>query len=532
MAYFDSQWWDALETGVANLARAVRTTFEADPGNAALLRRLVSGDAEPAEPAESPPESPPVVPPVAAESNHVAKPAEPAAPLVDSVLKFGDNVPVTVRARDTGEPLPPPPPETMRGPRVVAEAEPEPAEQPMTLARLAADCGLKARATRWQGERSRRLDAGEDIRDLDMALIDEGRATDCWLWMIGPDRWQDRGPRAFALVSGCYDALGAAAALMKLSDDLNRDPEPALALLAEAQSGVRAMMAQESYTEYDADQDWVFRWLKEQTSERGVFLNRHMRLHDAAEPENYEELIGRIEAHEAKLSSLNKQRKQRDNLFGKINYALKKLAATKGEDQLAADHPQVTAIDKAVTGLLADGLPASDKKLRELLIPLVGRLPDAVGPELSRVLAEVDQHLDRQHAEAEAADDDGPEDELLAKARELTRGRHAILIGGQPEEEHRRRLERDLALESLRWLRVAHGESFEVSAGPALSGEHVTLAMVMTRWRSHRDGPAARSICRDRGIALVELPGGYGSRRVAHELLAQASDKLARDGDA
>ena len=291
------------------------------------------------------------------------------------------------------------------------------------------------------------------------------------------------------------------------------------------------MMAQESYLEYDADQDWVFRWLKEQTSERGVFLNRHMRLHDAAEPENYEELAGRIEAAKAKLSSLSKQRKQRDNLFGKIAYALKKLAADGGgTEAFSADHAQVAAIDKAVTGLLADGLPASDKRLREMLLPVVGRLPEGVGPELSRVLAEIDQHLDRQHAEAEeeSGDGDGPEDELLARARELTRGRHAILIGGQPEEAHRQRLERDLALESLRWLRVAHGESFEVSAGPALSNDDVTLAIVMTRWRSHRDGPAARSICRDRGIALVELPGGYGSRRVAHELMAQASDKLAQ----
>ena len=253
MAYFDPQWWDALETGVAAVTRSLRTTFETDPRNAATLRRILLGDAaEPAEPTQPTDSTPAVlaVPAVVAESNH-AKPAkqparkgvEPAVdlPLVESVLKFGDNVPVTVRARDTGEgPLPKPvAPEPLRGPRVVAEAEPEAEERPMTLARLAADCDLKARATRWQGERSRRLDAGEDVRDADVALIDEGKASDCWLWMIGPDRWQDRGSRAFALVAGCYDALKSAAELMGLSDELNRDPEPAMALLAEAQSGVR-----------------------------------------------------------------------------------------------------------------------------------------------------------------------------------------------------------------------------------------------------------------------------------------------------
>ena len=519
----------------------------------------MSGEAEPAERrADAPPA-------VSAESNHAAplaplaplapiepakkpaaKPApkpEPDAPLVERVLKFGDNVPVTVRARHSDDSSAAEPgvsgvvsgvvaAEPMRGPRVVAEAGEEPGEAAMDLSVLAEHADLKSRATRWQDERSHRLDRGEDVRDADTALIDEARQTDCWLWMILPERWHDRGPRAFKVVAGCYDALAAAAELMALSDELGREQEAALALLAEAQSGVRAMMAQESYTEWDADQEWVFRWLKEQTSERGVFLRRHMRLDDAADPNDFDELLDRVDALQAKLSSMHKQRKQRDNLFGKVAYALKKLAGEGGgPGPLPAEHAQVAAIDKAVTGLLADGLPASDKRLREMLVPVVGRLPEQVGPELSRVLAEIDQHLDRQHAEAEeqAGDHDDREDELLARARELTRGRRAVLIGGQPEEEHRRRLERDLALESLRWLRVAHGESFEVSAGPALSSDDVTLAIVMTRWRSHRDGPAARSICRDRGIALVELPGGYGSRRVAHELLAQASDKLARE---
>ena len=527
MAYFDPQWWDALEKGVANLTRSVRETFEKNPENAAILRRLVQGQ-ESAKPPSPPIASPKVEAVVAAKQ--VIVPPPPPAPLVERELRFGDNEPLRVRARDSADapplPMPPRTPEPIRGPRVVAYEEPE--ERAASLQSVADNCRIKARATRWQPERSQLLDRGEDVRDLDAALLAEAKQMDCWLWVVSPDKWQDRGPRAYAVVAGCYDALAAAADLMALSDEIGRDGEGCIALLAEAQSATRAMMAEESELEYDADQSWVFHWLKDQTSGRNIFLHRHMRLEDPADPANHADLLARIEAATSSLAKLSKQRKERDKLYGKISYALKKLADVKTPDGEAwpADHAQVLAINKAVAGLLEAGVPASDRKLRDLLLPAADRLPEEVGPALSRALEEVHGHLDRLASEEAEAQPGRKDDKLLAEARELTDGRHAVLIGGQPDETSRQRLERDLGLASLRWLRVTHGESFEAAAGPTLRDESVSLAMVMTRWRSHRDGPAAREVCRERGIALVEIPRGYGSRQVAHEVVRQASDRL------
>ena len=538
MAYLDAKWWDAFETAARGLTRAVRTTFENDPEAAAALRRLVTGEG-----VESKADGNGRVDGVAkaaeaTKPNGTAAKPRPAGPVVDSQLRIGDGPPLSLKAYDDGESLPKPAfvPQGIKGPRVIAIEEPEDESAGMTLERLAEHCRLKERAAQWQAERSRRLDAGErseELRAEDDAVLNEGKRLGVFLWTVNPSFWRDRGPRAFKVVAGVYGNLAGAAEAMALADAAGRpeDQERALNLLAAAQSATRAMVVAESTRDRDDDdQEWAFGWLKEQTSLREVFVRHHMKLDEPADPADYPDLAADLAELRGRIEQRDKVRKQRENLYGKVAYTIKKMPTGDGDDaRLAADNPSVSSLAGAVDKLLEDGVPASDRRLRDMLVPVVGRLPEEVPEKLGRVLAEVDAHLDRlaaEEREAEEAGDDNS-DELVTRARELTEGRSAVLIGGQPEEEHRRRLERDLGLSELKWLRVAHGESFEQAAGPALREPGVSLVLIMTRWRSHRDGPEARRACKERGITLVELPGGYGTRRVAHELLRQASDKLA-----
>ena len=146
------------------------------------------------------------------------------------------------------------------------------------------------------------------------------------------------------------------------------------------------------------------------------------------------------------------------------------------------------------------------------------------------MLGAIDEYLDRRETsavEAELAqpvDAAGVLDPLVAKARQRVAGRSAVLIGGQPSEPHRLRLQDGLGLSSLEWVRVEHHQSFDAAAR-AIARPGVDLVLIMTRWRSHRDGPAARALCKERAIPLIELPTGYNLRQVAHQLVAQCGSQ-------
>ena len=111
-------------------------------------------------------------------------------------------------------------------------------------------------------------------------------------------------------------------------------------------------------------------------------------------------------------------------------------------------------------------------------------------------------------------------DALVRAARRRVAGRRAVMLGGRPNEPARQKLIRGLALEDLEWIRVEHHESFD-PAETAIARAGVGLVIILTRWRSHRDGPAARALCRRLGVPLVEVPAGYNVRQVANQVCKQ-----------
>ena len=193
---------------------------------------------------------------------------------------------------------------------------------------------------------------------------------------------------------------------------------------------------------------------------------------------------------------------------------------------MTAEDGAVLAIAATVEGLLAAGIPASDPRLRDALLGVAPLVPPDVPPTLSRVMEALDEYLDSLGEEddlAVAEDRQGERqanDPLLSDARRRVAGRRAVLLGGRPNELARQKLELGLGLEELEWLRVEHHESFD-PAERAIRRPGVGLVIILTRWRSHRDGPAARNACRERGIPLVEQPAGYSLRQVAYQICRQ-----------
>jgi hypothetical protein len=300
-------------------------------------------------------------------------------------------------------------------------------------------------------------------------------------------------------------------------------------LLAEAQSAVRAVVEDYASTGRDRDQESVFLWLRRETERRHVYVH-FMQLDRPASPDNHADLRRRIAAHRRALEGQAGREHAVNSALKRIEYHSRKLRELPEDQPVGPDDSDFRRIAETVDRLIADGVPPSDARLRSALIEAAPRFPDDTAerhPALGRVLAAIGEYLDaQQSATDDESDDRGPASEgreadpLLVEARRRVAGRDALLIGGVPDELRRRALEAGLGLRSLNWLRVEHHEPFD-AAESAIRRPGVGLVLIMTRWRSHRDGPAARSACKAAGVPLVELPAGYGLRQVAYQVVQQ-----------
>lgn len=517
----------------AAAVRVLREAYETDDAFRATVREFLK-HTEPRRPADSQGQA-------AAEA-----PRQPAAVRGPSQAKLDLPLNVggaSVRVTATGSPdelrqaeTPPAPPEA---PPPIPTRFVGDASRPATTFEadlIAQRCRLKARAARWQYERDTL--PREDLVAGDEAIIREAKSLpECFTWMCNPNLCRTRTREAMDLVAGAYEAVADAAELvgsvdLESPDETDFPDRPAVELLAEAQSMLHVILARvRSGSGIDTDQLIAFRLAKE-TGKRRRFYLHHLAQNDPADPAEHAALRSDIARLRSEREETDRQRRSRSNLVKKIAYEVGKLTELGAPLDPAGRH--FVTVRETVDALIADGVAPSDVRLREALLPLMSLMSaeiaeEHVSPALRRVLDAIDDYLDRVDEEAEAETHEPAErhrDEVLrAQARRLAEGRHAVLLGGQPIERHRESIERELGLKSLTWLRVEHGKSFD-AAERELRREEVSLAFVMTRWRSHRDGPAARAVARERDIPLIELPAGYNWRTVAHHLTEQAGDRL------
>ncbi len=453
--------------------------------------------------------------------------AAAAAPVREMPLTLGDST-VTVAARAVeGPPAAPP----SYAPAVVAFPKPPPFDPRVATRR----CRLKADACRWAIERRRALSDGvenDEISRRDQELFDRAEPLQpCYLWMMHTRAFTLPVDGAMEDIAGSFDALAAAIELLLLieaGEDASEPPTDAyvdaLGLLAEAQSAVRVGCMSVDRSLEDRDQKDVFHWLRDLASSRGVFVERHMRLDDPAEPSRWLRLAERIGEMRAAVQRRQSARDQRRSLLNKARYHAKRIAAA-GEtrDAREDDWAKVAA---AVGSLVADGVPPSDREVRDILLPLVDDVPEMeLGSGMTAVLDQIDRYrdqLDREPADATARAPSA----TLTRARDLLRGRRAVLIGGYPRELHRLKIEQAFELAELRWVAVLHHQSLEGEVLSLVKRPEFTVFVTMTRFRSHLFGPQLREWCKQHQKVYLELPAGYGIEQIAHQVLAQASGLL------
>lgn len=413
---------------------------------------------------------------------------------------------------------------------VVVEAAPENLGAPEgDLVLIAKRSRVKAEACRWSVERRRRLEAGEDFRDFADGYRDlVARAKsmpNCYLWMIDP-----RGPslpsdEVMQTLAGCYDTLAQGAELVTWlleTPEVEQSLTEAFYLLAEAQSALRAGLLEVLYTGEDQDQRDTFWWLRNEAFERRMFIDRYMRVDDAAAAEGWLSLQNRLSALRESVEQRRKQGRERQALLNKVRYHASRVARSQG---VGADEDW-KKMAAAIETMVAQGMPASNVEVRELLLPLEATISEMeFGPGMTAVLEELDRYQSTStRAETIPAERQwGPE---VAEVANLLRGKKVLLVGGHRRPQAQRALEEAFELEELIWPSTDKHESLSVFE-PDVAKPGVAVVIMAIRWSSHSYGEL-KALCDKYDKLFVRLKAGYNANQVARAILDQAGIELAR----
>lgn len=401
------------------------------------------------------------------------------------------------------------------------------------LGRILSRCAVKRDAANWS---ARVIEAGGgelpeagELAQQRGALIERARALpDCYLWMCHTATYAGGTPAAWRRLAASFDALSRAADLMIQSlrqgdvrDDFVRE---AATLFGEAQSMLRAAAAPlEEQT--DLDQERAFAWLRRFTREQDVYVARHMRLSDPADPEMAEDLAARIGETTGRLENVHRAAHQRVKLISKVRDKADVISRN-GERDHAWDWQKLI---EATDELVRIGLPPSSVDIRthwlkvHELMPDLGDLPDNV----ERVLRELDRFLVTREQSAGPREGEAAAPAPSASVQrvgQILRGRSVVFVGGDERPHARRALIEAFGLEDLIWVRTSESNT-HIDYEHEIARPDVALVLLAIRWIRHALNDT-REIARRYGKPLVNLPGGYNANQVAEQILKQCGEQL------
>lgn len=396
-----------------------------------------------------------------------------------------------------------------------------------------ADLELIRRRSQWKGDALRfaldRRTAGETSPELS-AREEELRQIlptlpECYPWMLdGPMLLP--ADDAVGIAADAFDALARVAQVAHEIEIQAGGLAPVsdlLYMMAEAQSGV-LVAVRNLGLRGDSDQRDLFAWLKDQTTRHRVYVDRHMRLDNPADPTKAQELLKRINDGREEFSKQINARKERGGLLDKLRYHA---ARAKSGELLEADRGSIaTALDQWSTF----GLSQRDRSLVEIAQEL--SRDHALDEKLAIVLKPFLEGKTPVATKAPnpapgAAPPAEPARDQLAEARELLGnvslvGMHQAADGVDFSE-----LQKVFGPKSLKPIVVEDLD--DVDAVRTLV-EGVEADLILLRVRLGVESYAAlKEACAKKQLLFVRLPDGYDPEQVAKQVLRQVGWRLRRD---
>ncbi|GMV25060.1 MAG: hypothetical protein AMXMBFR58_10910 [Phycisphaerae bacterium] len=500
---------------VARLARGI----EPAPGDRPV-------EPTPAVPAATPPPvverpEPPATRPAPPPAAKAQRPASPPLASGYVPLKLADGEVTHVRVAGTGADI-----AAARNSLQDAGADDGDQElrrfHPPDLELIATRSLLKAQACR--ASLARRAAPAADEPDHNRAigaLIAQGKQLDnCYLWMVNRSKPQP-SDAALTMIAAAYENLASAA---RLCQRVPRGSRPdrrttALGLLAESQSALRVLLEDTWLTQADRDQDDAFRYLDESTSYEQLFIARHMKLSDPADPAAWPNLQARLASFMQEVAADEDSQRKLRTLVTKVRHHARRLIAHPGDD---ADHDW-SRIDEALEGLLKAGRGRDPDVVEVLRSAAAASPPPARFTAVSRALAA--ERQDESPPVPESAPDKYSEEVLRVRA--MLSGARCVIIGGERREDAARRIRDAFELADVDWVSLTEHGSTAAAEAPIRRPE-TRLVLVLIRLVGHLHAEEVAEFCDRHGKPLVRLPAGYNPERIAAEVIEQVSHRLSQ----
>ena len=250
-----------------------------------------------------------------------------------------------------------------------------------------------------------------------------------------------------------------------------------------------------------------------------MYVPRYLKRDHRTDPASWPDVARRIAGAAARLRQSGERDRFRRKAVQNLRHKLTKLRDR--PDESAGEWPRIVEL---IDEVVAAGLPPSNVELRDLLLPVLDRVPDDLDlpPSVGLVLREIDRYLeDRPPDDAPPAEPPTPE---VAEVAALLSGREAVLIGGHVRPDRRDALVEAFGLADLNWVSTPEHTSVSVFEAPIARPE-VAVVLLATRWSNH-DYQNVKDYCEEHGKLFVKLPAGYHPNQVAHQILGQVGDRL------
>lgn len=321
---------------------------------------------------------------------------------------------------------------------------------------------LKAEACRWVTER-RTLDTQADAvrtpaHSRERDLITAAKALpDCFLWMLrGVPEHID-----IETLAGSYECLASAIEVVLLTLEHlpevgKSDLQAALSLLAESVSAARFKILQVKERS-DPDVDTAFTCIRRITQIHHIYIDRHMRLNDPADPVEWESRRDRIENTRRRLHERILYVRERPCLLTTIGTLGHNLM---NADSAADREQQMESLAATLEQLKVLGFAPEDPDLLSILAPAGEALrrcenpPEPLIPVRDALEAFLAERPERMR----------PWSRLQHRVESLLDGRWGILLTGTPCATLQASLESSLRLRKLHWI-----DAGSASVVPSLS---------------------------------------------------------------